>query len=58
MNIKYENKTTNEKRVSLLPLPFDEILAALLQVRQQPKKEKQTRSKNETKRNQAKTTGF
>jgi hypothetical protein len=46
MNIKYENKTTNEKRVSLLPLPFDEILAALLQVRQQPKKEKQTRSKN------------
>jgi len=45
----YGKKTTNERPVSLLPLPFDEILAALLQGRPQPKEGKQRKSKNETK---------
>jgi hypothetical protein len=40
-----EQKTKNEKPVFLLPLPFDEVLAALLRGRPQPKKEKQPRKK-------------
>jgi len=45
----YGKKTTNERPVSLLPLPFDEILAALLQVKRQPKEEKQPKKKDATK---------
>jgi len=46
-----EQKITNEKPVSLflLPLPFDEVLTALLQARPKPKEEKQPKQKNATK---------
>ena len=36
---KEEKKTTNEKPVSLFPLPFQEALAALLNVKPKPKEE-------------------
>lgn len=35
-----ENKTTNEKPISLSPLNFREALAALLKVKPKPKEEK------------------
>jgi len=49
MDTKYGKKTISERPVSLLPLPFDEILAAWLQTKRQPKKERQPRKKNATK---------
>jgi hypothetical protein len=39
MKDKRENKTTNEKPVSLSPLGFKEALAALLKVKPKVKKE-------------------
>jgi hypothetical protein len=39
MKTTNENKTTNEKPVSLYPLDFKEALAALLKVKPKPKEE-------------------
>ncbi|MBK9926173.1 MAG: hypothetical protein IPP66_12880 [Anaerolineales bacterium] len=45
MNTKDEKKIIKEKPMFLLPLPIDEIMNALLQGRQQPKKEKKPKKK-------------
>ena len=39
MDTKDEKKITNEKPVSLFPLPFEKALAALLKVKPKPKEE-------------------
>lgn len=44
---KNQQKTTNEKPVSLLPLGFKEALAALLKVKPKTKEEKAEEKKEE-----------
>jgi hypothetical protein len=48
MSTKEEKKITNEKPVSLFPIPFEKALAALLKVKPKPKvktKKKRTAKK-------------
>jgi hypothetical protein len=45
MTQKSENKTTNEKPVSLAPLDLGEALGALLKVKPQPKAKKKVKKK-------------
>jgi len=45
MNKKDEKKIIKERPVFLLPLPIDEVITALLQVRPRPKKEKKLKKK-------------
>ncbi len=40
MTTKEEKKITNEKPVSLFPIPFEKALAALLKVKPKPKEQK------------------
>jgi len=40
MSTKDEKKITNEKPVSLFPIPFEKALAALLKVKPKPKENK------------------
>ena len=40
MNTKDEKKITNEKPVSLFPIPFENALAAFLKVKPKPKEKK------------------
>ena len=46
MNAKDEKKITNEKPVSLFPLPFEKALAALLKVKPKPKEKKPKKKQN------------
>lgn len=50
MNTKDEKKITNEKPVSLFPLPFKEALAALLKVKPKSKEEMDKAIKEKPKR--------
>jgi len=40
MSTKEDKKITNEKPVSLFPLPFEKALSALLKVKPKPKEKK------------------
>jgi hypothetical protein len=48
MSTKEEKKITNEKPVSLFPLPFKEALAALLKVKPKPKEKKPKKKRNKS----------
>lgn len=50
MSTKDEKKTTNEKPVSLYPLPFNEALSALLKVKPKSKAEMDKAIKGKKKR--------
>jgi hypothetical protein len=49
MTTKEEKKITNEKPVSLFPLPFEKALNAFLKVKPKPK-EKKKRTRKQTKK--------
>jgi len=51
MTTKEEKKITNEKPVSLYPLPFKDAVAALLKVKPEVKPKKKPRKKSATKKN-------